>query len=235
MTERIQNFLMKNGTDPSCIMYIVRSGRKTALNLSDGRTIETYAALKEVIASLPASEFIHVNKSAVVNKRHVVRIEKGQYIMTDGCVIKGRVRTPGEHNRNRIIIDELRQNQSAMGDMLPINEKYHALQDIPIGFMVLEVVYKEGFGMDLMTRYLNKEMDRILGHTEPAIDQPLHVAAPDLDRKTLIKMADVAVNGGVKNMVDYNDDANKCLYIRCFQPSENLCGCLVIDAPNMKV
>ena len=236
MSDRIQSFLIKNGTEPSSIMYIVRSGRKTALHLTDGRVIESYAALKEVIASLPATEFIHVNKSSVVNKRHVVRIDKGQYIMTDGCIIQGRVRTPGEHNRNRIIIDEMRQNANGMGEVLPIQEKYHLLDEIPLGFAMLEVVYQDGFGMDLMLRYVNKDMARALGKTEEElIDQPLHMAAPQLDRKTLIKIADVSVNCGVKNLVDYNEDDNRGLYIRCYQPKDGVCGCLVIDAPNMKV
>ena len=236
MTDRIRNFLIKNNTETSNIMYITRGGRKTVLNLADGRKIDTYAALKEVIASLPQNEFIHVNKSAVVNKRFVVNIEKGMYTMSDGCVIQGRVRTPGEHNRNRIIIDEIRQLQENNSPLIPTQEKYSALDDIPIGFAVVEVVYKDGFGMELVFRYVNKDLARIAKMApEEICDKPVASVFPDIDKKTLIKIADVAVNGNLKNMVDYNHDNKLCVYIRSYQVADNIAGCIALDAPNMKI
>ncbi|MGN0097844.1 MAG: LytTR family DNA-binding domain-containing protein, partial [Candidatus Methanomethylophilaceae archaeon] len=111
MKEKVHIFFQKHGIETPDIVYVIRSDRKTVVHLEDGRAEGTYIALKDLFSVLPEDEFLHINKGTVVSKSHVVNVDRGVYLMSDGTSFQGRMRTPGEHSRNGAMVSNFRDKR----------------------------------------------------------------------------------------------------------------------------
>ncbi len=58
----------------------------------------------------------------------------------------------------------------------------------------------------------------------------LFIAFPNGDKKLLAAYTDVAVNGGSCRLKTYSARIHRELIIKCFQPLENFCACILIPA-----
>lgn len=224
--ESAQDLFDRNGTNFDDVMYIVRSGRKTVVHLQDGNVLGTYAPLKDVVASLPAGDFIHINKSSVVSRRHVVAVEGKSYVMSDGTVLQGRVRTPGEHNKNRESIKLMRRRES--NPTFNPGRMFEGMGNFPLPFCIVELLPDvSGRGAELKVRYHNDRFEEMVGmHGIDIVNHSLYDSFENLDRKWFATMSEVALNGGEAVIVERSREVNWMLC--CYRPSEGHCGVFFI-------
>ena len=62
------------------------------------------------------------------------------------------------------------------------------------------------------------------------LDQSFYQVFPNGDKKLLAAYTDVAVNGGSCRLKTYSARIHRELIIKCFQPLENFCACILIPA-----
>ena len=62
------------------------------------------------------------------------------------------------------------------------------------------------------------------------LDQSFYQAFPNGDKKLLAAYTDVALNGGSCRLKTYSARIHRELIIKCFQPLENFCACVLIPA-----
>ena len=71
---------------------------------------------------------------------------------------------------------------------------------------------------------LGKKMpEEVLGH-------PLYQVFPQNNKKLLAAYTDVAVNGKSYHLQTYSVQLQKQLILKCFQPMENFCACILVPA-----
>ena len=75
-------FLLKN------IIYIESERRKVVIHTLDNFTYETYARLSDIEKSLSDKNFFRIQKSFIVNVKHIKRITGYNVYMTGGAVLK---------------------------------------------------------------------------------------------------------------------------------------------------
>ena len=96
--------LRSNGTvhivDPVDVVYVKSMGRKVLVKLSDGRLLESYAALSELEQQLPGS-FVRCHKSYLANMEHVVQAS------ADGLVMDCNEAVPVSQRQYRSVRDAL--------------------------------------------------------------------------------------------------------------------------------
>ena len=96
--------LRSNGTvhivDPIDVVYVKSMGRKVLVRLSDGRLLESYAALSELEEQLPGS-FVRCHKSYLANMEHVVQAS------SDGLVMDCNEAVPVSQRQYRSVRDAL--------------------------------------------------------------------------------------------------------------------------------
>ncbi|MGN0106379.1 MAG: hypothetical protein ACI4A5_01625 [Hominilimicola sp.] len=233
MDKKCEDFCKKNGISFEDIMYIDRMGKKGAIHLLGGRTVMTYISSKTLVNAI--TDFtgeapINVNKGIYLYERYIAKVENGNYIMTDGAVFKGRVRTPGEHKKNA---QKVLQATLHTPYIYPqnIRERFSCVDDMPIAFCIIELVFNEdGRGIDFIFRYCNKEMAVIEGvPVEEMIDKSFYEVFDNGDKKWLVTYADVALNGGQREIRSFSPEIGKYLCIRCFQPEEGYCACILTE------
>lgn len=232
MDDKTTQFLTKKGIDPSDVMYIVRNDRKTVLYMTDGRTYETYIALKNMLEALPKDLFIKINKGCVVFWEHITRIEDGRYYMKDGSVHNGRLRTPSEHSRNSVMIDGMNSKIGLKIRKGPRN--YEAVDEVDVGLVMLELVYNNGQNMRLFVRHCNERAASMVNHRpEELVDRPLLDVCPLLNKKFAFKVADVALNGASKDMILRDKGSPKTILIHCYQTDPDQCALTMTDITSL--
>ena len=228
MSIQLDKFFRKNQIAPNKILYLVREEGKTAIYLTDGRCVKTFTPLKTVIDGLPGLKLLSVNKGVTVNELQVANVEDGCYTMTDGRTFRGRVRTPGEHSRNKSMINRRITRAQTPG---PLIDRFYILDNFPLPFCVIELVFgKDGHGIDFLFRYCNKAMEEFEGvDRNNAVDHTYLEVFPQGNRKWLIAFSEVALHGGSKIIEDFKTGRGP-VRVFCFQLEEGFCACaLVLD------
>lgn len=232
MSDQTVRLLEKNHIQPEDIKYLTHSMQRTVLHLVDGREIRTTVPLKTVVAHLPAEKFWSIQKGVVVAARYVVNIDdQGVYTMADGQRFKGRGRLPSEHKRRRSAMEAAAAQQPVSHLPLHLLEKCTVMEDAPIAFCVIELVFNaDGHSIDFIFRYCNREMETLEGvPVSEMLNRSFYEVFPNGDRKWIVPYADVAINGTRRILRDFSPEVNKFLVIRCFQPLPGYCACLLTE------
>lgn len=226
MSIQLEKFFRKNQITPNKILYLVREEGKTVIYLTDGRSVKTFTPLKTVIDGLPGMKMLSVNKGVAVNELEVVNVENGCYTMTDGRTFRGRVRTPGEHSRNKSMINR-RIARAQIPE--PLIDRFYILDNFPLPFCVIELVFgREGHGIDFMFRYCNKAMEEFENFSrEKMLNHTYYEVFPQGERKWLIAFSEVALHGGSKIIEDFKTGQGP-VRVFCFQLEEGFCACALV-------
>jgi len=232
MNEKLHRFFRRNNAAMIDLMYILRSGRKTAFHLVDGRVIENYMHLKDLVILLPEEDFCRINKSIIVARRHILSIQNNIYTMADGRELEGRIRTPGAHST---IMHELEQSHASQAAPLlseEVRQRFSLLDHLPIPFCVVEVAINDDqSGMNLVFCYGNNAMfahekriaDEIIGHSFFEL-YPAHINA-----KWIAIHTDVALNGTTHMIRDYDEERNMHFTFHCFQPAPGYSASVLVN------
>ena len=232
MSDRTMRLFQKNSIAERDIKYLTHSQQHTVLHLLAGREIQTSIPLKTVAAQLSPEEFWSIQKGVVVAARYVVHIDSmGVYTMVDGQRFKGRGRLPSEHSRRRKVLETASSQSLSSRLPLPLLEKCTIMEDAPIAFCVIELVFnKDGHSIDFIFRYCNKEMEVLEGvPVSEMLNRSFYEVFPNGDRKWIVPYADVALNGTRRILRDFSPEVNKFLVIRCYQPLPGYCACLLTE------
>lgn len=216
------NFFIKKRINVSDVLYITRNGRKSVLQLANNRKIECFDTIKSIIEDDKTNSLECINKGIVVNKKHLDRIENSRYVMSDGSVFTGRVKTTKKELA--MIEDEVINNKEHKWN------QYSLFDNMPLAFCIIELVFdKNGEGLDFIFRYCNEEMANLEGRpVEEMVDNSFYKIFKNGDKKWLIIYADVALNGTKRIIESYSPEIDSQLRIYCFQPKPNFCACALV-------
>ena len=221
----------KHYLKPEEFLYIYHKNRKTVICTVHGEEIELYAPVRSVLEFLPKDDFLNISKGVVVRRDRIVGISRdGVYTMADGQTFQGRKRDLSTHRR---LGKELEWYDSAVhsGHIVPLSllEKCTLLDDMPIAYCIIELVFnEEGHGIDFIFRYCNKQMAVIEGvSVEEMINHSFYEVFRNGDKKWLVAYADVALNGTQRILRDYSPEIGKTLTIACYQPEPGFCACIL--------
>lgn len=235
MTERIMKFLNKNSIELDKVKYITREDKKTCIYLTDDRTVCTYITIKDLYSVLSQHDFICISKGIVVAKSQIKEIDHFDYHMNDGMIFHGRKRTAAAHRKlNESLI--LSSSYSKPLSVSDIRERFSVLDNMPVAFCVVELVFNhDGAGIDFIFRYCNKEMEILEGKTiEEMMNNSFCKVFPNADKKWFAAYTDVAINGVERHINDYSPEIDKDIYVRCFQPLEGFCACLLTPVEDLE-
>lgn len=235
MDEKAKNFFAKKNIPFQDIIYFVRKNHKTELHLTNGNTIVTYLPIKVLLSVIPEGIFLSINKGVVVGKAHITHIVNNEYTMIDGVSFVGRVRTPGRHLLNKY---ELMSSPNSIklprhkGPTASIAEQFALLDELPMAFFVMEVVFEEkGVGVSYIFRYANKEMEKMyLLRQEQLVNHSFYEIFKNADRKWHLTFSEVAMNGVSRTTTTYSNYLDLQVKVYCYQPAPNFCACAIIKA-----
>ena len=235
MQYNIERFFKKKNIDISNIIYLTRKAPHTIITLENGESFSTSIPMKEIADFLPENDFLNISKGILLRKDQILHIsDEGLYTMLDGNTFQGRKRNISQHKKIR---QELQLAHSLNNDFQPhlslsLLEKCSLLDDMPLAFCVIELVFDEnGHGVDFVFRYCNDEMAVVEGvPVETMINQSFYKVFENGDKKWLITYADVALNGTKRIIHDYSPEINQNLTIHCFQPCPGYCACVLIPS-----
>jgi len=219
-------FLKKHKINQRDILYIVKDDRKTALVLNNGTRVYTIIPAKRFQELMPDS-LVSVNKGVLLAREHIVSIENGVYTVTDGSEHKGRVRTPGQHKRNRDIIVRQPADYSVMDKL---KKSFSVLEKMPLPCCIIELVFDEnGHGFDFVFRFGNDKMAELERKSlDEILDHSFYEIFAGGNKKSILTYAEVALNGTSAVVEKYREDVGKNFRIYCFQPAPNFCACLMV-------
>ena len=228
MKTQFQRFLTKQNITPEQILYIVRSDGKTVLHLNDGRTAETFSPLKDMPSQLAPLTMLSVNKGVLLNEKEIVSIDKGLYTMTDGATFRGRIRTPGAHNRNARLLNRMLPAPIYIPKNLV--EHFSILDKLPLPFCVIEVVFDQNRRrVDYLIRYCNRAMAEFENRPmEEILNRSCFELFPTKDKKWAVAFADVALNGETRDISEERLGST-AITVHCFQPKEGYCACILVE------
>lgn len=235
MDEKAKNFFAKKNIPFQDIIYFIRKNHKTELHLSNGNNIITYLPIKVLLSVIPEGIFLSINKGVVVGKNHITHISNNVYTMIDGASFVGRVRTPGRHLLNKYELMSSSNNikvPKLNNHVEDVPIKFAILDNMPLAFCLIELVFdQEGRGMDLVFRYCNKELCKLIQlPLEAILNKSFYEVFKNGDKKWLITYADVAMNGTSRIINSYSQEIDCNLNIYCYQPAPNFCACTAIKA-----
>ena len=225
MTE-LNAWFQKHGLCAENILYIYRKDRKTVIRRTDGEEFALFVPVHSVLSALPESEFLNISKGTVVCRSQIVNISNdGVYTMSDGRTFQGRKRGMSSHRRLSAEIGLA----EAKPRSLKMLEKCSLLDDMPLAFCVIELVFNaDGRGVDFIFRYCNAEMATIEGvPVEEMLGRSFYEVFPNGDKKWLVSYADVALNGTKHILHDYSPEVDEYLTIHCYQPEPGYCACVL--------
>ena len=232
MADQVTRLFEKYNIQIEDILYITRNNGRSYIQLLSGKCVDTCAPVKTVTGHLPMENFWNIQKGVLVQKRHVMNIDKDYiYTMVDGKQFEGKHRTPGEHKLHRLEIEGVIRSAMAEAKELPLSflEKCSIMEDAPIAFCVVEFVFsEEGHGIDFVFRYCNKEMEVLEGvPVEQMVNRSFYEVFPHGDKKWVIPYAEVALNGKKRILQDYSPEIDKNITVRCYQPEQGYCACIL--------
>ena len=152
--------------------------------------------------------------------------------MTDGSVFQGRKRNISQHKHFRQALGLSKEQNEKTEKIIPLEllEKYSILNDMPLAFCVIELVFDaNGRGVDFVFRYCNEEMAVVEGiPVSEMLNNSFYEVFENGDKKWLVTYADVALNGKKVILHDYSPEIGKDLTIYCFQPHPGYCACILL-------
>lgn len=233
MDSKILKYFKKNHIQIEDIKYLTRVDGKTCIHTIDNQTFLTYITIKDFFESLELHDFICVNKGIVVAKSQINYIADGIYHMLDGAEFQGRKRTAAAHKKLNATLHQ--SIADSIETVVDIRNRFSILDNMPIAFCVIELIFNnDGHGIDFVFRYCNNEMAVIEGKTiEEMMNHSFFSVFPNADKKWLVAYTDVAVNGSSRYIRDYSPEINKEIFVRCFQPLEGFCACLLTPVDDL--
>lgn len=234
MNYNVTRYLKSKKIEICDILYLTRETPHTVITLLDGRHIATTIPMKVLLESMPAGEFLNTSKGITLRKEQIAHIsDSGVYTMTDGANFQGRKRNPSQHLKIR---HELGLDAFSKSSDHPVSlgllEKCTLLNDMPLAFCVIELVFDEhGHGIDFVFRYCNDEMAVVEGvPVSEMLNHSFYEVFENGDKKWLVTYADVALNGTKHVLHDFSTEINQTLTIHCFQPCPGYCACVLIPS-----
>ena len=233
MRYNVLHFFERKNIDISNILYLTRQNPHTKITFFDGKEILTAIPVKEIAIYLPDEEFVNITKGVLLRKSQIVNIsDDGLYTMTDGSVFQGRKRNISQHKQLRQALGLSKEQDKKTEKMIPLEllEKCSILNDMPLAFCVIELVFDaNGRGVDFVFRYCNEEMAVVEGiPVSEMLNNSFYEVFENGDKKWLVTYADVALNGTKVILHDYSPEIGKDLTIYCFQPHPGYCACILI-------
>ena len=233
MRYNVLHFFERKNIDISNILYLTRQNPDTKITFFDGKEILTAIPVKEIAIYLPDEEFVNITKGVLLRKSQIVNISgDGLYTMTDGSVFQGRKRNISQHKQLRQALGLSKEQDAKAEKMIPLEllEKCSILNDMPLAFCVIELVFDaNGRGVDFVFRYCNEEMAVVEGiPVSEMLNNSFYEVFENGDKKWLVTYADVALNGTKVILHDYSPEIGKDLTIYCFQPHPGYCACILI-------
>ncbi len=233
MRYNVLHFFERKNIDISNILYLTRQNPLTKITFFDGKEILTAIPVKEIALYLPDEEFVNITKGILLRKSQIVNIsDDGLYAMTDGSVFQGRKRNLSQHKQLRQALGLSKEQNEKTEKMIPLEllEKCSILNDMPLAFCVIELVFDaNGRGVDFVFRYCNEEMAVVEGiPVSEMLNNSFYEVFENGDKKWLVTYADVALNGTKVILHDYSPEIGKDLTIYCFQPHPGYCACILI-------
>ena len=233
MRYNVLHFFERKNIDISNILYLTRQNPLTKITFFDGKEILTAIPVKEIAIYLPDEEFVNITKGILLRKSQIVNIsDDGLYTMTDGSVFQGRKRNISQHKQLRQALGLSKEQNEKTEKMIPLEllEKCSILNDMPLAFCVIELVFDaNGRGVDFVFRYCNEEMAVVEGiPVSEMLNNSFYEVFENGDKKWLVTYADVALNGTKVILHDYSPEIGKDLTIYCFQPHPGYCACILI-------
>ena len=233
MRYNVLHFFERKNIDISNILYLTRQNPLTKITFFDGKEILTAIPVKEIAIYLPDEEFVNITKGILLRKSQIVNIsDDGLYTMTDGSVFQGRKRNISQHKQLRQALGLSKEQDAKAEKMIPLEllEKCSILNDMPLAFCVIELVFDaNGRGVDFVFRYCNEEMAVVEGiPVSEMLNNSFYKVFVNGDKKWLVTYADVALNGTKVILHDYSPEIGKDLTIYCFQPHPGYCACILI-------
>lgn len=233
MRYNVLHFFERKNIDISNILYLTRQNPDTKITFFDGKEILTAIPVKEIAIYLPDEEFVNITKGVLLRKSQIVNIsDDGLYTMTDGSVFQGRKRNISQHKQLRQALGLSKEQNEKAEKMIPLEllEKCSILNDMPLAFCVIELVFDaNGRGVDFVFRYCNEEMAVVEGiPVSEMLNNSFYEVFENGDKKWLVTYADVALNGTKVILHDYSPEIGKDLTIYCFQPHPGYCACILI-------
>ena len=235
MRYNVLHFFERKNIDISNILYLTRQNPLTKITFFDGKEILTAIPVKEIAIYLPDEEFVNITKGILLRKSQIVNIsDDGLYTMTDGSVFQGRKRNISQHKQLRQALGLSKEQNEKAEKMIPLEllEKCSILNDMPLAFCVIELVFDaNGRGVDFVFRYCNEEMAVVEGiPISEMLNNSFYEVFENGDKKWLVTYADVALNGTKVILHDYSPEIGKDLSIYCFQPHPGYCACILIPS-----
>ena len=233
MRYNVLHFFERKNIDISNILYLTRQNPLTKITFFDGKEILTAIPVKEIAIYLPDEEFVNITKGVLLRKSQIVNIsDDGLYTMTDGSVFQGRKRNISQHKQLRQALGLSKEQNEKTEKIIPLEllEKCSILNDMPLAFCVIELVFDaNGRGVDFVFRYCNEEMAVVEGiPVSEMLNNSFYEVFENGDKKWLVTYADVALNGTKVILHDYSPEIGKDLTIYCFQPHPGYCACILI-------
>lgn len=233
MRYNVLHFFERKNIDISNILYLTRQNPLTKITFFDGKETLTAIPVKEIAIYLPDEEFVNITKGILLRKSQIVNIsDDGLYTMTDGSVFQGRKRNISQHKQLRQALGLSKEQDEKAEKMIPLEllEKCSILNDMPLAFCVIELVFDaNGRGVDFVFRYCNEEMAAVEGiPVSEMLNHSFYEVFENGDKKWLVTYADVALNGKKVILHDYSPEIGKDLTIYCFQPHPGYCACILI-------
>ena len=235
MRYNVLHFFERKNIDIANILYLTRQNPHTKITFFDGKEILTAIPVKEIAIYLPDEEFVNITKGVLLRKSQIVNIsDDGLYTMTDGSVFQGRKRNISQHKQLRQALGLSKEQDEKAEKMIPLEllEKCSILNDMPLAFCVIELVFDaNGRGVDFVFRYCNEEMAVVEGiPISEMLNNSFYEVFENGDKKWLVTYADVALNGTKVILHDYSPEIGKDLSIYCFQPHPGYCACILIPS-----
>ena len=235
MRYNVLHFFERKNIDISNILYLTRQNPLTKITFFDGKETLTAIPVKEIAIYLPDEEFVNITKGILLRKSQIVNIsDDGLYTMTDGSVFQGRKRNISQHKQLRQALGLSKEQDKKTEKMIPLEllEKCSILNDMPLAFCVIELVFDaNGRGVDFVFRYCNEEMAAVEGiPVSEMLNHSFYEVFENGDKKWLVTYADVALNGTKVILHDYSPEIGKDLTIYCFQPHPGYCACILIPS-----
>ena len=235
MRYNVLHFFERKNIDIANILYLTRQNPHTKITFFDGKEILTAIPVKEIAIYLPDEEFVNITKGILLRKSQIVNIsDDGLYTMTDGSVFQGRKRNISQHKQLRQALGLSKEQDEKAEKMISLEllEKCSILNDMPLAFCVIELVFDaNGRGVDFVFRYCNEEMAVVEGiPVSEMLNNSFYEVFKNGDKKWLVTYADVALNGTKVILHDYSPEIGKDLSIYCFQPHPGYCACILIPS-----
>lgn len=237
MIPKIEKYLSKHNIRTSNIKYILRENGKTCIYVDDGRVLQTYHTIKEFRESLPVDQFYYPNKGILVAADQIVDIHGGAYTTADGRSFKYRVHNSQLHDMRLLDLGRRIEHLHTVESVQTLStEHFYILEHMPLPVCIIERVTQdpESVGRFLF-RYCNRALLEFEGLArDDILGKALTEVFPHATPGSLISYVDVALNGTVRILEEFNAAKNIHVKLYCYQPAPGYCVCVMTehDAPS---